>query len=83
MSSLQTTFTQVTGVEAEPKTFTYDEVSASFLGKDFADLCLYIKEHVYYSGEPDELDATAITDAAFTTFQQWLRTSSLIEQFQA
>ena len=72
----------MTGVEAELKNFTYEEVSASFLGKDFADLCLYIKDHVYYDGEPDELDATAVTDAAFTTFEQWLGKSSLPEHFQ-
>lgn len=79
ISAYQDIFKQVTGLPTGHNPFTYDEV-VSF-SKDFADVCLYIKEFGYWSGGDDEIDATQVTDQPFTTFEQWLRSSTIPAQF--
>ena len=45
-------------------------------------MCLFVKEYEYFVGEEDEVDATQVTDAPFSTFEQWLRRSSIPAQYR-
>ena len=74
MSAYQQTFESVTGVPVELGHIKYEDI-ASF-SKDYADVCLFVKEYEYFVGEADEVDATQVTDTTFNTFEQWLKQSS-------
>lgn len=81
LSAYQQTFERVTGVPAKLGDIKYEDV-ASF-NKDFADVCLFVKEYGYFVGEADEIDATEIVDAPFSTFEQWLKQSTIPAQFRS